>query len=147
MLHFIGNHHFMKKTALLSGLFLVLPLVAFAQYTTAPLSNVQNLVRTAGNIIGSLIPILIAIAMIVFFWGLIKYIRSPGEGHEEGKKIMIAGLVSLFVMVCVWGIIIFAAQALGINPNQVAPAPGIPGYNSGTGSTGVCPNGSYGPGC
>jgi hypothetical protein len=140
----------MKKSALISALFLALPLVASAQ-TAAPLSNVQNLVRTAGNIIGSLIPILIAIAMIVFFWGLIKYIRGSGEGHEEGKKIMIAGLVSLFIMVCVWGIVIFAANALGIQAGTTAPAPGIPGYSGSGGfntTTGTCNTpGLYGPGC
>ena len=120
----------MKKTALASALFFAVPLVAFA----APLSNIQQLVQTAGNIIGSLIPILIALAMVVFFYGLVQYIRKPE--WETGKQIMIAGIVSLFIMVAIWGIVIFAAQALGVSVGGSAPAPGIPGYNGGTSSNG-----------
>src|SRR5437868_3823105 len=102
----------MKKLAISSGLFFALHLLAFA----APLDNVRALVTTLGNIIGSLIPILIALAMVVFFWGLVRYIWGTKgvPSHDEGKKIMIAGLVGLFIMVAVWGIILFAGQALGI---------------------------------
>lgn len=131
----------MKKLLISSAVFLAFPFIAFAQ-VTGSFNNIANLVHAAANIIGSVIPILIAIAMIVFFWGLIQYIRGAGgeKGHEQGKNIMIAGLVSLFVMVCVWGIVIFAANALGVQAGSTAPAPGIPGYSS---SGGVTSNGPY----
>lgn len=137
----------MKKTALISVLFLALPFFALAQVQApqaAPtiggagnLSNVQNLVKSAAAIIGDILPIIIALALIFFFYGLVQYIRKPE--WEEGRKIMIAGLVSLFVMVAVWGIVDFAASALGVGVGGSAPAPGIPGYNTTatTGSTGV----------
>lgn len=82
------------------------------------LQPITSLVVAVGAIIKLLIPILIGIAIIVFFWGLVKYIKDAGEGHEQGRNIMIAGLVSLFVMVSLWGIIQFAGQALNINGNQ-----------------------------
>jgi hypothetical protein len=147
----------MKKLLFGSALFLATPLIALAQSTPVTVSttggqltNVQNLVHSAGNIVSSLIPILIALALVVFFWGLVRYIWSGGEFKEQGRTIMIAGLVSLFVMVCVWGIVIFAAGALGVGVGGTAPAPGIPGYSGGSsnGYSGTCATpGSYGPGC
>lgn len=117
----------MKKTALISSLLFAAPLAAFAQ-TTAGLRNIEVLVQGVGNIVNLLIPILIGLALVFFFWGLIKYIRTSGEGHAEGRNMMIAGLVSLFVMVSVWGIIQFAQSALGIggNTSTYQAAPRIP---------------------
>ena len=63
-----------------------------------------------------LIPVLIALALVVFFWGLVKYIQS-GKA-KGGKDIMIAGLVGLFIMVSVWGIIKVAQNTLFGNDSQ-----------------------------
>lgn len=112
----------MKKLAFIAPVLFALPLVASAQQLT-PLAT---LISSIGHLVGMVVPILITIALIVFFWGLIKYIRSSGEGHGEGKNIMIAGLVSLFVMVSVWGIILLAQGALGVNPNAPVQSPGVP---------------------
>lgn len=77
-------------------------MLAFAQTNT---SGIEGLIISAGRILNELIPILIALALVIFFWGLIQYIRSSGEGHGTGRNIMIAGIVSLFIMVSIWGII------------------------------------------
>ena len=114
----------MKKTALISTLLMLFPSIAFAQ----SLSNVQILVNAIGVIARTLVPILMVIAMLAFFWGLIRYIwGSQGEASKvDGKKIMIAGLVSLFIMACVWGIVILAANSLGVSTGASAITPGIP---------------------
>lgn len=94
------------------------------------LSPIIQLINAAAYVVGLIIPILIGIALIVFFWGLIKYIKSADK-KSNGKKIMQAGIVSLFIMVSVWGIIAFAQSALGIRGNSSAPqnAPYIPTYS------------------
>ena len=81
------------------------------------LTPLKQLVVSIGEVVNLLIPIAIAVALIVFFWGLIKYIWGSGKGHDQGKRVMIAGLVSLFVMVSVWGIIRLAQGAL-LSGNQ-----------------------------
>jgi len=110
----------MNKALTYAFLF-ALPVVASAQ-TLAP---IRTFVTEAGRIIALAIPILIALAMIVFFWGLVKYIWGGGD-KETGKSIMIAGLASLFVMVSVWGIILLAGQALNIGQGGSAPLPQVP---------------------
>ena len=61
-----------------------------------------NLVNTVLN---AAIPMLITLALIYFFWGLISYIGSGDENKEKARDIMIYGILSLFVMVSIWGII------------------------------------------
>ena len=81
--------------------------------------NLTQLISFAGDVLNRLIPVLIAVALVVFFWGLIQYIRT----HKGGKDIMIAGLVGLFIMVSVWGIIRIAQNTLGVGGGG---SPGIP---------------------
>ncbi len=102
----------MKKIAATGSLLFFVPLVASAQ-ALRPLIDIVN---SIGGIINLLIPILIALALVVFFWGLIQYIRKPEI--KEGKNVMIAGLISLFIMVSVWGIILLAQGALGVNASK-----------------------------
>ncbi|MBP9710865.1 MAG: hypothetical protein KBD50_01195 [Candidatus Pacebacteria bacterium] len=95
----------MKKTALIGSIFFALPALVFAQ-AKPELSYFGEFIQAIGNFVNMSIPILIGIGLLVFFWGLIQYIRKPEAA--EGRKIMIAGLVGLFIMVSVWGIISLA---------------------------------------
>jgi len=120
----------MKKVALAGSLAFFFPLIAFAQ--AGNLTPFKTLVSNVGDIINMLIPILIALALVVFFWGLVKYVWGGGsdEARKQGKNIMIAGLVSLFVMVSVYGIIRLAQNALGVDSGTFIQVPQPPGdYN------------------
>jgi hypothetical protein len=118
----------MKKiTSIGLFVFALTPFIASAQ-----LNNITALITSVGRIVNLLIPILVGVAVLFFFWGLIKYIRSSGKGHAEGLNIMIAGIVSFFIMVSLYGIVNFAGSALGIAPNGQGNAtrpnaPSIPG--------------------
>lgn len=77
----------------------LLPVIASAQ----TLLNTLALVSTFLN---SLVYLFITLAIVVFFWGLIGYLFKDGaEGKAEGLKIMLMGVVTIFVMVSIWGII------------------------------------------
>jgi len=110
----------MKKTALLSLALFALPFVASAQ----ALQPIKNLIVAVGGILNMLIPILIAAALVFFFWGLVKYIREPE--HAEGRKTMIAGIISLFIMVSVWGLVNLAQNALGVSGSGSVQIPQVP---------------------
>ncbi|PJE73607.1 MAG: hypothetical protein COV02_01725 [Candidatus Terrybacteria bacterium CG10_big_fil_rev_8_21_14_0_10_41_10] len=67
----------------------------------------SSLLEKATGIISSVIILLIAIAVLVFIIGILKYI-ARGDDEEErkkGKNLMIYGIISLFVMVSVWGLV------------------------------------------
>lgn len=108
-----------------------LPLASFAQ--SLNLSPIESLLGAVASLVGALVPILITLALVVFFWGLVKYLwGAAGKGnHQKGKDLMKWGLVTLFVMVSVWGIIDLMQSALDINKNATGKAPQIL-YTGGT---------------
>lgn len=57
--------------------------------------------------IEQLIPVVIGLTLLVFLWGLTKFIFSAGDEKniQAGKDLMIWGVIGLFVMVSVWGIV------------------------------------------
>ncbi len=105
----------MKKLTLTVGA-LVLPLVSFAA-----LGNIDGLITDIGNIINKVIPILFALALLVFFWGLVRYIFAGPEKKDEAKSLMIWGIVILFVMASVWGLVRFIGSAVGVT-EESAPS-------------------------
>ncbi|MBI2610199.1 hypothetical protein HYW53_03410 [Candidatus Giovannonibacteria bacterium] len=75
-----------------------------------PVANAQTFKGAADNItnaLESVIPILFLIATIVFLWGVVLYITAAGseDKNKKGHKYIIWGLVGLFVMVAVWGLV------------------------------------------
>jgi hypothetical protein len=106
----------MKK--ILGGLVVfALPFLALAQ---TPLGNVSTLLTQFGNLVGSALPIVVALALLFFFWGLAMFILAAGdeEKKKEGRSIMIWGVVALFVMISVWGLVSWIGGALGVQQGQ-----------------------------
>lgn len=110
------------KAALLVGVAGFLPRPALAQ-----LNDADDFVTALSDLIAAAIPILGGIAMLAFFFGLVKYIMHAGdeEGREAGKKIMIAGVVSLFLIAAIGGIIELIAEALDIQTGEDVTPPTI----------------------
>ena len=119
----------MKKYINIFIIALVLsPTVAFAQ-PSASLTGIKGLITAVRGLINPLIGVLVGAALLVFFWGLARFIFRLGgdeKAVEEGKRIMKWGLIALFVMVSVRGIIGFFQDALlpggGSTPPSSAPS-------------------------
>ncbi|HVU80307.1 MAG TPA: hypothetical protein VHD37_03005 [Candidatus Paceibacterota bacterium] len=117
----------MKKTAFISSLLFALPAFAFAQTLNTAGGNIQNIILWFGDTLNLLIPVLIAAALVAFFWGLVTYVwGAGGEGAAKGKSVMIAGLLALFVMVSVWGIIKIAQNTFGVGNSAAPQYPQVP---------------------
>lgn len=59
-------------------------------------------------------------ALLFFFWGLAKFIFNAGDakGNQEGRQLMLWGVVALFVLLSVWGLVRFVQETLlGIETN------------------------------
>ena len=85
------------------------PLLAFAQAT------LDTLVQKFVYYLNLALPILISIAVIWFVWQVIKYTISGDEDKKkEAKSGIIWGIVGLFIIVSVWGLVDFLANTLDI---------------------------------
>lgn len=89
--------------------------------------RVGSVVQTVGNIINFLIPVAFALAVLYFFYGLAKFILDSGneEAKVQGKNIMINGIMALFIMVTLYGIINLLGDFFGIQTNTNSEAPTI----------------------
>ena len=92
-------------------LLIALPSISFAAF-----NSIKNLLRDFKSILDLIVPIVFALALIFFFWGIAEFIRSAGDTKtlESGKNKMIWGIVGLFVMISIYGIIKYIGKSLGI---------------------------------
>jgi hypothetical protein len=113
----------MKKAIIVLGAF-ALPLVSFAAVNN--ISDVGSLIiNTINNVI---VPVLFAVAFIVFLWGAFTTFilgASDGGAKEKGKDLMLWGLIGFFVMVSIWGLVNLLTNTAGLGNNS-GPTGGTP---------------------
>ena len=74
---------------------------------------------------------MVALTMLVFFWGLSKFILAAGDEKKvaDGKRLIFWGIIALFIMVSIWGIInLLYSDFIGGGPIQL---PFLPTKGSG----------------
>lgn len=94
------------------------PLIASAQFSTTGM-----LIAAASGLVSLLIKLAAGVALLVFFWGIIQYLFT--DAKEKGSKLMIWGVIALFVMVSIWGIVSFIRTELGISPVSTFTIPSL----------------------
>ncbi len=119
----------MKKaltpTSSAAALFAI-PLVSSA----AAINNVSDagsfIINTINNV---LVPVLFAIAFIVFLWGAFNVFilgSQSEETKEKGKNLMLYGLIGFFVMVSIWGLVnILTSSVQTNNTGPTVPTSGV----------------------
>lgn len=119
--------------------------------TTTPNINVQatdfsdvgKLINNFNkNIVQNLVTLLSGAALVLFLWGLVRFIYDRAHGDEKNlerdKKGILWGLIALFVLVSVWGIIKMFQGFLDINGDNNINIPKIC-------TNGSCDTGSKSP--
>ena len=100
----------------LSGFVLgLVPVVVLAQSQTggAPtpcqagnITNIQGILCKIGEILNAIVPILIALGVVYFVWGVITYvISSDEEAKTTGRNRMNWGIIGLAVIIGMWGLV------------------------------------------
>jgi len=75
-------------------------------------------------IVNPLIILLFGIALISFFWGIFEFLSksSSEEGRVRGKRNMVWGIIGMFIMFSVFGIINIILGTFGIQtPDIIQP--------------------------
>ncbi|MBI3572308.1 hypothetical protein HY091_02130 [Candidatus Kaiserbacteria bacterium] len=77
----------------------------------------------ANGIVGALntvvVPLIFALAFVVFLWGVLKYFFLHGGDEakrSEGRQFVVWGVLGMVVLVSVWGIVNILLSTLGIAP-------------------------------
>lgn len=88
-----------------------------------------SLINLAQKIVSKLVPLLIGVALIAFFWYLVVFITKGDESadkRQEGVKGMGYSVLALFVMVSVWGIVALMSSVLGVSVGGSMPPIELP---------------------
>ena len=80
-------------------------------------ANFSSVIHNILTTISTLIPILFALAFLVFFWGLSKFILHSGNEAEvkKGKDYMLWGILALFLLITSLAIVKFLMGELGFS--------------------------------
>ena len=98
----------------------------FTPFVALAVENIPGLINLFMNILDYTIALLIALALVTFLWGVIKYITAGGneEKRGEARNTMIWGIVGLFVMVAVWGFVWLLLNTFDLETGS-PPAPAL----------------------
>ena len=90
----------LRLSLLTTLLLMIFPVIVFAQ-------EIGDIIADIATIIGLVTPVVVALALLYFFWGLAKFILNADneQARTDGKQIMIWGIIALFVIVTVWGLV------------------------------------------
>lgn len=108
------------------------PIVTLAQ--TLNFNNLMTPLAGLKSVMDKIIPLIIGAAVIVFLWGVLKYVLSGADDpdkRKDARNFMVWGIVALFVMVSVWGLVKILQTTTGISNTSNAGIgyPTTPGGN------------------
>lgn len=108
---------------------LVLPVVTFAQF-----GEINDFLDDISSFInGTLIPLVFAIALLTFIYGMFKYFIMGGDddgNRETGRQLMLYAIIGFVAMVSVFGIVNLIAGGLGFSDEEnIQNIPNVPTTN------------------
>lgn len=94
------------------------PIVANAQGVAIPASVKAFVGKISTEILNPLIALMFAAALMYFFYGIASFMWNPDneEARAKGRVGMFWGIVGMFVMVSVFGIMRLIINSIGADP-------------------------------
>ncbi|MFA6158262.1 MAG: pilin [Candidatus Paceibacterota bacterium] len=109
----------MKKIGIIAASF-ALPFMAAAQGTTK-ITDVFSIFGFISKILNTVLPLIIAAAVVYFIYGIAKYVMSGSEeAKAAAKDKIIYGIIGLFVMISVWGLVNILVSTFGLDTQNRA---------------------------
>src|SRR3989338_4553234 len=115
-----------NKLAILGGYTIgfAAPLIALAQTTGGTptrcsggqITTLQSLLCKFNELLGAVLPFLIALGVVYFVWGVIQYvISSDEEAKKAGRNRIIYGIIGFVITVGLWGLVRLGTHTFGLN--------------------------------
>ncbi len=126
----------MKK--LLSLVALLVPSVAFAQGTITTITNVNGVASKLTSLGNIALYLLTALAVIYIVWNVVQYLihGSGEEGRGKASMNILWGIIGLFVIVSIWGLVNILTGTFSTEPTTQP----IPNFGNSTQTGGVPSN-------
>ena len=96
-----------------SKLNIILPPVVFADATLeGEINRFLDIFVITNSFVRTLVAVVAALVFFYFFWGLADYIRKNDATIEQAKSRMMWGVLGIFVLVSMWGLIYFFQRSV-----------------------------------
>lgn len=90
-----------------------------------PTLSVQGLSQWFLKLLGYAVQLILALALVSFLYGIFRLVfldASNEEGRNKARKFMLWGIVALFVMVSVWGLVnVLQSSVFGAGGGLIVP--------------------------
>ena len=115
------------KHALVGTLVAAAPAITLAQGLNT--SALRNTLQGIGGLVSLATSVLIGVAVLVFIWGLVKFIVNADKEEErkQGKQLMLWGLIALVVISSLGAIITLIGNTFGVGANNNLNVTGVQG--------------------
>ncbi|MCI0597841.1 pilin [Candidatus Parcubacteria bacterium] len=73
------------------------------------------------------VPLIFAVAFLLFIWGVFQYFIAGGadeDKRKKGREFIVYGIIGFFLMIAIWGIVRLSVNTFGFG----AGAPPVPGF-------------------
>jgi membrane protease YdiL (CAAX protease family) len=120
----------MKKSLLSIYAAALVPVLSFAQ---APIARtIDGFLDYVLYLAGRALPLLILAALVLLLFGIVRtfFFNSDEGKRAEGKSFVLWGIIALFVMVSVWGLVNILRGSFLLDNDNVPLAPAIPVQNA-----------------
>lgn len=117
----------MKKiVSAVSGLAIFSPMIALAAGEVR-ITGILGIIDYVRLLLNRAVPILIAFAVVYFLYGVFSYIMASDDDDKRGKakNVIVYGIILIFVMVSVWGLVNLLVGSFGLENNPI-PGPVLP---------------------
>ena len=115
----------MKKVVQKVGITLavfLMPAVAFAY----SISDSNSLFSATKSILNAIIPIIIVLAVVYILWGIVQsFVNSSDEDRKAGHMKILYGIIALFIMVSIWGLVNILVNTTGLSNNVPTTIPNL----------------------
>ena len=101
-------------------LVIIMPITAFAAN-----SKIKTILTNIQDTLGIVIKIFITLALVIFIWGVVRFILAAGnpQARNQAKGIMLYGIIAIAILAMMTGIVAFLQTYFGITPGQPIKIP------------------------
>ena len=104
----------------------MMPFIHIARAIASPQYPIQTIITRTTDVVRQIVVAVFVLAVVVFAWGIVKMISAAGntEKIKQAKGIIWWGIIGMFVLATIGGIIAFLQSELGITGiNETIKAP------------------------
>ena len=88
---------------------------------TCPTGTIASLICQIQQLLNSVVPLLLALGVVMFTWGVVQYVISDEEeAKSKGRDRIIYGVIGLAVILGIWGLVNLVVNTFGLG-GSVAP--------------------------